>query len=363
MQLALDAAAGVPEPTAWTHVELAKLELGAGTSSAAARARPRGPRDLPRIRLSRSSRRPASTPRAAGSAPRWRPPGVRRHAVPLPAVRRAARRPARAAGQRGGARRGSGRRSRRSTGCSPRTASASTSSRAVFRADHGIRPAETVRLARRARADRPSIQGDDALGWALARAGRCAEARRWLDRALRLGTKDALLFFHRGYAAGCAGDRAAMRAWYRKALGAEPGVLRAVGPGRPGGAQVRRRVLVAALLVVAALAALARPGGASAHPLGNFTVNHYAGIELVGRPCLRPLRPRPRRDPDLPVRRPRPRAPLPGRARPSARAEARRRPHAARAARRTASRSGRGRGACRRFASKRSTELRRTAGG
>jgi len=89
---------------------------------------------------------------------------------------------------------------------------------AVFRADHAIEPADTVRLARGARAARPSNYGDDALGWALARAGRCAEAERWLDRALRLGTKDALLYFHRGYAAGCAGDRVAMRGWYRKAL-------------------------------------------------------------------------------------------------------------------------------------------------
>ena len=47
---------------------------------------------------------------------------------------------------------------------------------AVYRADHRIRPAQTVALARKARADRPSIYGDDALGWALARAGRCDEA-------------------------------------------------------------------------------------------------------------------------------------------------------------------------------------------
>jgi ABC-type nickel/cobalt efflux system permease component RcnA len=33
---------------------------------------------------------------------------------------------------------------------------------------------------------------------------------------------------------------------------------------------------------VLALTAFALPGGASAHPLGNFTVNHYAGIELAG---------------------------------------------------------------------------------
>jgi tetratricopeptide (TPR) repeat protein len=93
---------------------------------------------------------------------------------------------------------------------------------AVLRADRGIEPRRTVALARRARADRPSIHGDDALGWALARAGSCDEAGRWLDRALRLGTRDALLFFHRGYAAGCAGDRAEMRAWYRRALRLDP---------------------------------------------------------------------------------------------------------------------------------------------
>jgi ABC-type nickel/cobalt efflux system permease component RcnA len=45
---------------------------------------------------------------------------------------------------------------------------------------------------------------------------------------------------------------------------------------------VRRAALLAALVVAVASAALGRPGGADAHPLGNFTVNHYAGIELAG---------------------------------------------------------------------------------
>ena len=39
MRLALDAAAGQPEPTAWAHVELAKLELGLGTHERCASAR------------------------------------------------------------------------------------------------------------------------------------------------------------------------------------------------------------------------------------------------------------------------------------------------------------------------------------
>ncbi len=45
---------------------------------------------------------------------------------------------------------------------------------------------------------------------------------------------------------------------------------------------MRRAALLAALVVAVAAAALERPGGADAHPLGNFTVNHYAGIELAG---------------------------------------------------------------------------------
>ena len=94
---------------------------------------------------------------------------------------------------------------------------------AVYRADQRIRPAETVRLARRAREARPSIYGDDAFAWALARAGLCAEALPFAERALRLGTKDPLLYFHRGYAEGCAGDRSAMLEWYTRALESNPG--------------------------------------------------------------------------------------------------------------------------------------------
>ena len=93
---------------------------------------------------------------------------------------------------------------------------------AVYRADQRVRPFETVKLARQARAERPSVYGDDALAWALARAERCADALPYAERSLRLGTKDALLYFHRGYAEGCAGNGAAMREWYAKALALSP---------------------------------------------------------------------------------------------------------------------------------------------
>jgi ABC-type nickel/cobalt efflux system permease component RcnA len=45
---------------------------------------------------------------------------------------------------------------------------------------------------------------------------------------------------------------------------------------------VKRAGALAAALLAFACIALGRPGGADAHPLGNFTVNHYAGIELAG---------------------------------------------------------------------------------
>jgi tetratricopeptide (TPR) repeat protein len=93
---------------------------------------------------------------------------------------------------------------------------------ALFDVDHGRDLAHAVELARRGHAERPSIVGDDVLGWALARAGRCDEALRWSQRSLRLGTKDATKLFHRGYIAACLGRGAAARAYYRRALALNP---------------------------------------------------------------------------------------------------------------------------------------------
>ena len=220
MGLALDAAGGVPEPTAWAHVELAKLDLGDGRVRAAGRHVRAALAVFPGyvLALEQLARVQAAQGNLGAAVATARRAVA---SVPLPQfvallgdlldregrAREAAR--------------------QRATVATIDRLLAANGLRidlesAVFRADHRIRPVETVRLARRARAARPSIYGDDALGWALARAGRCAEAERWLDRALRLGTKDALLYFHRGYAAGCAGDRATMRDWYGKALDQSP---------------------------------------------------------------------------------------------------------------------------------------------
>jgi len=90
---------------------------------------------------------------------------------------------------------------------------------ALFDADHGH---ASITLARQAERERPSIDGDDVLAWTLARDGRCAEALPWSARALRLGTQDALKFFHRAAIESCLGHRAAARSWAGRALALNP---------------------------------------------------------------------------------------------------------------------------------------------
>jgi len=92
---------------------------------------------------------------------------------------------------------------------------------ALFNVDHGIRLPEALALARVSYADRPSIEGDDVLSWALLRNGRCGEALRFSKRALRLGSLDAPKFFHRGMIERCLGSPSA-RDWFRRALRLSP---------------------------------------------------------------------------------------------------------------------------------------------
>ncbi len=71
---------------------------------------------------------------------------------------------------------------------------------ARYEADHardkGADPARAVAMARRAMAERPTVFAADALGWALRQAGRAREALPHAKAAVRLGTRDALLWYH-----------------------------------------------------------------------------------------------------------------------------------------------------------------------
>jgi tetratricopeptide (TPR) repeat protein len=93
---------------------------------------------------------------------------------------------------------------------------------ALFDVDHAVRLPHALALARAARAERPSIDGDDVLAWALARTGRCVEALHYSQRALRLGTRDAVKLFHRGMVERCLGHQSAAKQWFRAALSVNP---------------------------------------------------------------------------------------------------------------------------------------------
>ena len=220
MRLALDTAAGQPEPSAWVHVELAKLELGLGRAGVARRHARAALQALPGYS---SARLELARIEAAGGRLDHALVQARRAADAIPTSQAIALY-AELLDRQG-----------RSTEAGRQRSTVAVIDRllqangvqvdlesAVYRADNLIRPLETVELARHARVDRPSIYGDDALAWALARARRCDEALPFAERALRLGTQDSLLFFHRGYAEGCAGNRAATLGWYRRALDLNP---------------------------------------------------------------------------------------------------------------------------------------------
>ena len=220
MELALDAAAGRPEAYAWTSVELGKLHWSVGRAARAA--------SYYRLALAeRPGYAPALDALARFEAARGRlgrAVALQRRAVeavPLPGY----------VAQLGDLLGATGRtqeaREQYGLVAAIEKIQAANGSRidlesALYRTDRGIRLGETLELARLAHVRRPSVAGDDVLAWALARNGHCGEARRWSQRSLRLGSRDASFFFHRGMIERCLGRNADVRRWFRLALDTNP---------------------------------------------------------------------------------------------------------------------------------------------
>jgi tetratricopeptide (TPR) repeat protein len=93
---------------------------------------------------------------------------------------------------------------------------------ALFNADHDLNLEETVALARKAYASRPSIHGADALAWALYKTGKYEEAQKYSAEALKLGTKDSLKLFHAGMIALELGAKDQAREYLEQALAINP---------------------------------------------------------------------------------------------------------------------------------------------
>jgi len=94
---------------------------------------------------------------------------------------------------------------------------------AVFLADHDLRPAEALAAAQAAYEQQPgSIYAADAVAWALYKNDRAEEALPYVERAMRLGTRDAGLFFHAGMIHHALGDDSAARGTLESALAINP---------------------------------------------------------------------------------------------------------------------------------------------
>jgi tetratricopeptide (TPR) repeat protein len=81
--------------------------------------------------------------------------------------------------------------------------------------------------ARRGRAERPSVEGDHVLAWALYKNGLCAEAREASLRSLRLGTLDVDGLYHHSLIESCLGNDAAAAAYRRRVQQLDPVYLEA----------------------------------------------------------------------------------------------------------------------------------------
>ena len=93
---------------------------------------------------------------------------------------------------------------------------------ALFYADHSLRPEEAYAEASREYAVRRDIYGADAVAWTALKAGKLAVARARIKEALRLGTQDAMLFYHAGMISRAAGDTAGAKAFLERALVLSP---------------------------------------------------------------------------------------------------------------------------------------------
>ncbi|MBV9958812.1 MAG: tetratricopeptide repeat protein [Acidobacteria bacterium] len=103
-------------------------------------------------------------------------------------------------------------------------ANAGTYSRqlALLLADREEKLDEALAIARRERESRSDIYTCDALAWCLYKKGLLREADAAMNEALRLGTRDARLFYHAGLIAKGLGDQRRARKYLQLALGTDP---------------------------------------------------------------------------------------------------------------------------------------------
>ena len=220
LRLALQADSTVPEQVAWTEVQLGNVHFNRGELGAAAAAYTTALRRFPGYVHAQ-----AGLARVEAARGRYAAATRLLHRVvdvlPLPAYVILLGDVRHAAGDERGARR-----QYRLVHAIQRLFAANgvrtELQTALFDLDHGYGVSSALARARVAYAAAPGIYAEDALAWGLYRSGRCAQAERHSAHALRLGTRDALLVFHRGMIERCLGHRVESQRWLRRALALNP---------------------------------------------------------------------------------------------------------------------------------------------
>lgn len=93
---------------------------------------------------------------------------------------------------------------------------------ALFDAEHGDDKVAALARAEAAYNSRPSIYAADALAWALYHNGLYVEAQKYSGEALRLGTRDANLYYRAALIAEANGDEAMAQSYLETALSINP---------------------------------------------------------------------------------------------------------------------------------------------
>jgi tetratricopeptide (TPR) repeat protein len=93
---------------------------------------------------------------------------------------------------------------------------------ALFYCDHARKPEDALALAERDLKTRQDVYAYDTVAWALYQNHRYEDARRAMTEALKLGTRDARLYYHAGMIWAALGERAHAREALQQALAIQP---------------------------------------------------------------------------------------------------------------------------------------------
>jgi tetratricopeptide (TPR) repeat protein len=93
---------------------------------------------------------------------------------------------------------------------------------AIFYADHDRKLPEALTLAEKELEVRHDVYTSDAIAWALLKNHQAARAKEEMEKALRMGTKDALMEYHAGMIYAALGNNTAATTHLKRALAINP---------------------------------------------------------------------------------------------------------------------------------------------